>query len=96
MKDADFARQFTALMDCRGLALSVQILARELAGELKDRKRLLDVGGGSGIYAVALVAATGQSESRGPGEISRRQDHGRKSRGKKDGRQNRCDGGRYV
>jgi predicted O-methyltransferase YrrM len=56
MLSDEFARGFTALMNCRGLALG-QMLARTLTAELADRKRLLDVGGGSGIYASTLVAA---------------------------------------
>jgi predicted O-methyltransferase YrrM len=40
-------------MDCRGLYLG-QALATRL--DLRDRTRLLDIGGGSGIYACSLVA----------------------------------------
>jgi predicted O-methyltransferase YrrM len=53
MEDDGFARQFTAAMDCRGVFLG-QALARQL--DLRDRTRLLDVAGGSGIYACTLVA----------------------------------------
>ncbi len=53
MEDETFARSFTAAMDCRGLYLA-QAVAR--AVNLTDRTRLLDVGGGSGIYACVLAA----------------------------------------
>ena len=56
MLSEEFAQSFTALMNCRGLALG-QMLARALTAELADRRRLLDVGGGSGIYASTMVAA---------------------------------------
>lgn len=52
----DFARQFTAGMDCRGLALG-QVLAKALAPHINGRTRVLDIGGGSGIYVATLVAA---------------------------------------
>ena len=52
----DFARQFTAGMNCRGLALG-QVLAKALTPHLGNRTRILDVGGGSGIYAATLAAA---------------------------------------
>ncbi len=48
-----FASTFTAAMDCRGLYLG-QALARLV--DLGGRRRLLDVGGGSGIYACTCVA----------------------------------------
>ena len=48
-----FANSFTAAMDCRGLYLG-QALATRL--DLRGRTRLLDIGGGSGIYACSLVA----------------------------------------
>ena len=53
MEDEAFANQFTAAMDCRGV-----YLAPALAGRLEcaGRSRLLDVAGGSGIYACAIVA----------------------------------------
>jgi predicted nicotinamide N-methyase len=56
MLDPEFARGFTALMNCRGLALG-QALARALGPYLAGRRHVLDVGGGSGIYAVTLAAA---------------------------------------
>ena len=54
MNDPEFASRFTAAMDCRGRYLG-QALARSL--DLGDHSRMLDVAGGSGIYACALVAA---------------------------------------
>ena len=53
MADEAFARRFTAAMDCRGLYLG-QALAAAL--DLSGHSRLLDVGGGSGIYACAIAA----------------------------------------
>jgi predicted O-methyltransferase YrrM len=53
MERPEFAAQFTAAMDCRGVLLG-GALARKL--KLADQKRLLDIGGGSGIYACSLVA----------------------------------------
>jgi hypothetical protein len=53
MEDEAFANQFTAAMDCRGVYLG-QALAKRL--DLKNHHRLLDVAGGSGIYACALAA----------------------------------------
>ena len=53
MQDEAFARRFTAAMDCRGLYLG-QALAQAI--DLTGHDRLLDVGGGSGIYACALLA----------------------------------------
>jgi len=53
MEQEDFARKFTAAMDCRGIYLS-QALAKKL--DLTGRKRILDIGGGSGIYACSIVA----------------------------------------
>ena len=54
MESAAFARMFTAAMDCRGVFLG-QRLAAKL--DLSERSRVLDIGGGSGIYACCLVAA---------------------------------------
>jgi len=51
----DFARDFTDLMNCRGLAMG-QTLAAAAAGHVRERRHLLDVGGGSGIYALAIAA----------------------------------------
>jgi 3-hydroxy-5-methyl-1-naphthoate 3-O-methyltransferase len=53
MEDETFATNFTAAMDCRGVFLG-QALAKKL--DLSGCKRLLDVAGGSGIYACALAA----------------------------------------
>jgi SAM-dependent methyltransferase len=53
MEREDFAQQFTAAMDCRGVLLG-PALARKL--KLSDRAALLDIAGGSGIYACAIVA----------------------------------------
>jgi predicted O-methyltransferase YrrM len=52
MEDADFAESFTAAMDSRG-AYFAPLLAKCL--NCRDRRRLLDIGGGSGIYACHLV-----------------------------------------
>ncbi len=53
MEDEDFARRFTAAMDCRGI-----YLGRAVAQALNPggRTRLLDIAGGSGIYACAIAA----------------------------------------
>lgn len=53
MEREDFAAQFTASMDCRGVYLG-QALAKKL--DLSRHSRLLDIAGGSGIYACSLVA----------------------------------------
>lgn len=53
MEDEAFANNFTAAMDCRGVFLG-QMLAT--AGDFGRFRRLLDVAGGSGIYACAMVA----------------------------------------
>jgi predicted O-methyltransferase YrrM len=53
METEQVAEEFTAAMDCRGRLLA-QALARRL--DLAGRRRLLDVAGGSGIYACALAA----------------------------------------
>lgn len=53
MLTEEFATTFTAAMDCRGLYLGAG-LARAL--DLRGSTRLLDIAGGSGIYACALVA----------------------------------------
>lgn len=51
METEDFATQFTAAMDCRGVFLA-QAMAKKL--ELSGRRQLLDIAGGSGIYACSL------------------------------------------
>lgn len=53
MEQDDFARKFTAAMDCRGRYLA-QALAKKL--DLADRSKLLDIGAGSGIYACSIAA----------------------------------------
>lgn len=53
MEDETFANGFTAAMDCRGVHLG-QALAK--AVNLKSQKRLLDIGGGSGIYSCSFAA----------------------------------------
>jgi protein-L-isoaspartate O-methyltransferase len=52
MEDEAFANNFTAAMDCRGVFLG-QALAKAL--DLSSHEQLLDVAGGSGIYACALA-----------------------------------------
>jgi len=54
MEAPDFARTFTAAMDCRGVYLG-RAMARAL--DLRRHRRFLDIAGGSGIYACAVVAA---------------------------------------
>jgi predicted O-methyltransferase YrrM len=54
MENAGFAEQFTAAMDCRGLYLG-RAVARAL--DCANYSRLLDIAGGSGIYACCIVAA---------------------------------------
>jgi acetylserotonin N-methyltransferase len=53
MERPDFAASFTAAMDCRGLLLGPE-LAKKL--DLSDHQALLDIAGGSGIYACCLAA----------------------------------------
>ncbi len=53
MEREEFAAAFTAAMDCRGIYLS-QFVAR--AVDLGSHRQLLDIAGGSGIYACALAA----------------------------------------
>ncbi len=54
MEEERFARMFTAAMDCRGVYIG-QAMADRL--NLKKHKRVLDIGGGSAVYACALAAA---------------------------------------
>jgi acetylserotonin N-methyltransferase len=54
MEGEAFARRFTAAMDCRGHYLAPAMAA---ALDLSGARRVLDIGGGSGIYACALCAA---------------------------------------
>lgn len=56
MRDETFAREFTAVMNCRGLVLG-QALAQSVRSQVEGRSRLLDVGGGSGVYSAAMVMA---------------------------------------
>jgi len=53
MEDAEFAGRFTAAMDCRGRYLG-QALAGSL--DLGAYAHVLDIAGGSGVYACTLVA----------------------------------------
>jgi SAM-dependent methyltransferase len=53
MESESFANEFTAAMDCRGIVLA-PALAKRL--DLSEHTNLLDVAGGSGIYACAMVA----------------------------------------
>ncbi len=53
METEEFSRSFTAAMDCRGIFLS-QALAKRT--DLSGYSRLLDIGGGSGIYACTFCA----------------------------------------
>jgi predicted O-methyltransferase YrrM len=55
MRTEAFAESFTAAMDCRGRVLA-PALAAAVAGH--DIRRLLDVGGGSGVYALAIAEAS--------------------------------------
>lgn len=68
MEDEGFARRFTAAMDCRGVYLGPRAAeAIDLAAgdgteadgdgtQSRPRSRLLDVAGGSGVYACAFAA----------------------------------------
>jgi SAM-dependent methyltransferase len=62
MLSEDFARTFTAAMDCRGVFLGKK-LADAVADVISGARRLLDVGGGSGVYACALAANAPQLEA---------------------------------
>jgi hypothetical protein len=53
METEAFATQFTAAMDCRGVYLA-QAAAKKI--DLGERKQLLDIAGGSGIYACSFCA----------------------------------------
>lgn len=53
MEREEFAGPFTAAMDCRGVLLGPELAA---GVDLGGRHSLLDVGGGSGVYACACVA----------------------------------------
>jgi len=56
MLDPEFARSFTDLMNSRGMVFG-QFLAKGITPHLGQRRHLLDVGGGSGIYSSTMVAA---------------------------------------
>lgn len=62
MLSEDFARAFTAAMDCRGVFLGKR-LADTVPDMLAGGRRLLDIGGGSGVYACALAANAPQLEA---------------------------------
>lgn len=53
MEREDFAQQFTAAMDCRGVLLGPALASKV---DLSQHRALLDIAGGSGIYACALAA----------------------------------------
>ena len=53
METEEFATQFTAAMDCRGVFLA-QAAAKQLS--LGHHRALLDIAGGSGIYACSFCA----------------------------------------
>ena len=52
METEEFAAQFTAAMDSRGVYLA-QAVAKAI--DLSQRRHLLDIAGGSGVYACSLV-----------------------------------------
>ena len=54
MEKPEFAEMFTAAMDCRGTVLGQALAA---AIDLSSHSHLLDIGGGSGIYACCLAHA---------------------------------------
>ena len=54
MEDDAFAEQFTGTMDSRGMYVG-PVLASTL--DLKSRRHLLDIAGGSGIYSCCIAAA---------------------------------------
>ena len=53
MEGEDFAKRFTAAMDCRGVYLA-QAAAKRI--DLAAHRHLLDIAGGSGIYACSFAA----------------------------------------
>jgi hypothetical protein len=55
MREPNFARDFTNLMNCRGLAFG-QLLAQRLENKIGHRTHLLDIAGGSGIYSATMVS----------------------------------------
>ena len=54
MRSESFADNFTRMMHCRGL-FHGPALAKQL--QLGRRRRLLDIGGGSGVYACSILAS---------------------------------------
>ncbi|MEM7233494.1 MAG: methyltransferase [Planctomycetota bacterium] len=54
MEDEAFARSFTGEMNCRGNYLGPKVAE---AVDLSARRHVLDIGGGSGIYAICMAAA---------------------------------------
>ncbi|HZV33670.1 MAG TPA: methyltransferase [Verrucomicrobiae bacterium] len=54
MEGEAFANQFTAAMDCRATLLAPAMAARV---DCSQHRHLLDIGGGSGIYTCAMLAA---------------------------------------
>ena len=54
MQDEAFAQEFTGSMDARGVYVG-PIMAESL--DLKSHRHVLDIAGGSGIYACCIVAA---------------------------------------
>jgi len=53
MEGEEFAKKFTAAMDCRGIYLGPAMAEKLYCAK---HQRLLDIAGGSGIYACAIVA----------------------------------------
>jgi 3-hydroxy-5-methyl-1-naphthoate 3-O-methyltransferase len=53
METEAFAKQFTAAMDCRGVVLAPALAERV---DLQSHRHLLDIAGGSGVYACAMAA----------------------------------------
>jgi len=53
MEQEAFAQEFTASMDCRGVYLGPAMAARL---DCSRHRHLLDIAGGSGVYACAMVA----------------------------------------
>ena len=78
MEAEGFAEEFTAAMDCRGLLLG-QALAARL--DLGNHQRLLDIAGGSAIYACSLAARYPAPERVGAGEAAGGPDRRARHRG---------------
>jgi 3-hydroxy-5-methyl-1-naphthoate 3-O-methyltransferase len=55
MLKEEFAKTFTAAMDCRGVFLGKK-LADTFAEAIGSARTMLDIGGGSGVYSCALAA----------------------------------------